>query len=122
MTRVSWLRVAAIFAPIGRFVINGLALVGRVTLFAFRALIRSLLPPYYPGRLGEQLMQIGWLSLPVVGLTAIFTGAALAQQIYTGGSRFNAQSTVPARQNGQSAGSSARRTCRISGSASIGTR
>jgi phospholipid/cholesterol/gamma-HCH transport system permease protein len=96
MTRVSWLRVAAIFAPIGRFVIDGMALVGRVTLFAWRTLLRGLLPPYYPGRLGEQLLQIGWLSLPVVGLTAIFTGAALAQQIYTGGSRFNAQSTVPA--------------------------
>ncbi len=96
MTPGSSLRLAAIFAPIGRFVINGLALVGRVALFAFRALLRSLAPPYYPGRLGEQLMQIGWLSLPVVGLTAIFTGAALAQQIFTGGSRFNAQSTVPA--------------------------
>jgi phospholipid/cholesterol/gamma-HCH transport system permease protein len=96
MTRVSWLRVAAIFAPIGRFVIDGLALVGRVAIFASRALLRSFAPPYYPSRLGEQLMQIGWLSLPVVGLTAIFTGAALAQQIYTGGSRFNAQSTVPA--------------------------
>jgi phospholipid/cholesterol/gamma-HCH transport system permease protein len=32
----------------------------------------------------------------VVGLTAIFTGSALAQQIYTGGSRFDASSTVPA--------------------------
>jgi phospholipid/cholesterol/gamma-HCH transport system permease protein len=96
MTRVSGLRLVAIFAAIGRFVINGMAIVGRVTLFAFRTLLSALLPPYYLGRLGEQLMQIGWLSLPVVGLTAIFTGAALAQQIYTGGSRFNAQSTVPA--------------------------
>ena len=64
MTRVSWLRVTAIFAPVGRFVIDGLALVGRVALFAFRALLRSLAPPYYPSRVGEQLMQIGWLSLP----------------------------------------------------------
>ncbi len=73
-----------------------MAIVGRVTLFAFRTVISVCLPPYYPGRVGEQLIQIGWLSLPVVGLTAIFTGAALAQQIYTGGMRFNAQSTVPA--------------------------
>jgi phospholipid/cholesterol/gamma-HCH transport system permease protein len=41
-------------------------------------------------------MLIGWFSLPVVGLTALFTGAALAQQIYVGGSRLNAQSAVPA--------------------------
>jgi phospholipid/cholesterol/gamma-HCH transport system permease protein len=41
-------------------------------------------------------MQIGWFSLPVVGMTAIFSGAALAQQTFTAGSRFNATSTVPA--------------------------
>ena len=36
-----------------------------------------------------------FLSLPVVGLTTIFTGAALALQIYSGGTRFNAESVVP---------------------------
>ena len=40
-------------------------------------------------------MQIGWLSLPVVGLTALFTGGALALQIFAGGSRFNAEAVVP---------------------------
>lgn len=85
-----------LFAGVGRPVIAGFATVGRVTLFAGKTIGRALRPPYYPSRLGEQLMQIGWYSLPVVALTAIFTGAALAQQIYTGGSRFNAQSTVPA--------------------------
>lgn len=84
------------FAGIGRFVIQGFAVLGRVTRFAGVTLWRALTPPYYPARIGEQLAQIGWFSLPVVGLTAIFTGAALAQQIYTGGSRFNAESTVPA--------------------------
>ncbi|NKX72018.1 ABC transporter permease, partial [Rhodobacteraceae bacterium R_SAG1] len=34
-------------------------------------------------------------SLPVVGLTAIFTGGALALQIYAGGARFNAEAVVP---------------------------
>lgn len=86
----------AFFASIGRLLIAMLASVGRVARFAGMVIGRGLSPPYYPGRLAEQLLQIGWFSLPVVGLTAIFTGAALAQQIYTGGSRFNAQSTVPA--------------------------
>ena len=84
------------FAAIGRAVLVGLARIGRVTMFAGRTIGRALTPPYYPGRFFEQLGYIGWLSLPVVGLTAIFTGAALAQQIYTAGSRFSAQSTVPA--------------------------
>jgi phospholipid/cholesterol/gamma-HCH transport system permease protein len=89
-------RPLLLLASIGAAVIAMLAIVGRVTRFAISAVVRGLTPPYYPGRFLEQLAHIGWLSLPVVGLTALFTGAALAQQIYTGGSRLNAQSTVPA--------------------------
>lgn len=85
-----------LLARIGALTIGLLAALGRVAIFAGRAIISAFAPPYYPSRYLEQIAQIGWFSLPVVGLTAIFTGAALAQQIYTGGSRFNAQSTVPA--------------------------
>ena len=52
-------------------------------------------PPFYPVELGRQLLRIGYFSLPVVGLTALFTGAALALQIYAGGARFNAETVVP---------------------------
>jgi phospholipid/cholesterol/gamma-HCH transport system permease protein len=83
-------------AALGAAAIGLLAVIGRVALFAGRAVGRGLTPPFYPARLADGLLQIGWMSLPVVGLTAIFTGAALAQQIYVGGSRLNAQSTVPA--------------------------
>jgi phospholipid/cholesterol/gamma-HCH transport system permease protein len=83
------------FVAVGRAVIAMFAAIGRVAMFAARTLTRAALPPYYPTRFLEQLVHIGWFSLPVVGLTAIFTGAALAQQIYTAGSRFSAQSTVP---------------------------
>ena len=83
------------FATIGRFVVARLITVGRVAMFAFTTVVRALTPPYYPARFGAQLMEIGWYSLPVVGLTAIFTGSALAQQIYIGGSRYDASSTVP---------------------------
>jgi phospholipid/cholesterol/gamma-HCH transport system permease protein len=84
------------FVAIGQLVVALFAAIGRVAMFALRTIGRALLPPYYPGRFLEQLAYIGWFSLPVVGLTAIFTGAALAQQIYTAGSRFSATSTVPA--------------------------
>src|SRR5207237_6476478 len=84
------------FIAVGRAVIAMFAAIGRVAMFAGRTIARAALPPYYPARFLEQLAHIGWFSLPVVGLTAIFTGAALAQQIYTAGSRFSAQSTVPA--------------------------
>jgi len=88
--------VIAFFASIGRVLIAALSAVGRVTIFAVTALSRAIRPPYYPARIFEQLLQIGWFSLPVVGMTAIFSGAALAQQSFTAGSRFNATMTVPA--------------------------
>jgi phospholipid/cholesterol/gamma-HCH transport system permease protein len=88
--------VIAVFVVIGRPVVYAFAVIGRITLFALTTIRRALTPPYYPLRLLEQMLLIGWYSLPVVALTAAFTGMALAQQIYTGGMRFNAQSTVPA--------------------------
>ena len=87
--------IAALVA-IGAPVLAALASIGRLTRFAVTALSRLLQPPWYPAQLAQQMLVIGWLSLPVVGLTAIFTGSALAQQIFIGGSRFNAASTVPA--------------------------
>jgi phospholipid/cholesterol/gamma-HCH transport system permease protein len=83
------------FTALGQPVLAGLSAIGRVAIFAGRTARLAINPPYYPDRLLTQLVQIGWFSLPVVGLTALFTGAALAQQIYTGGSRLSAQSAVP---------------------------
>ncbi|QMW22331.1 MlaE family ABC transporter permease [Sandaracinobacteroides saxicola] len=88
--------VASFLISLGGFVIGAFALIGRLARFAGLALARAVQPPFYPARLVEQMGLIGWFSLPVVGLTALFTGAALAQQILVGGSRFNASSTVPA--------------------------
>jgi len=68
---------------------------GAVTHFAGKAVWAGVRPPYFSGQLAEQILRIGFLSLPVVGLTALFTGAALALNIYTGGARFNAESFVP---------------------------
>lgn len=81
---------------LGGFVIAAVAAVGRVALFLGATLRRLVTPPWYPAQLAEQMLVIGYFSLPVVGLTALFTGSALAQQIYIGGERFNAASTVPA--------------------------
>ena len=80
---------------IGRNTLSFLAAIGRVTLFALDTLRQLFLPPFYLREFGSSLLQIGWLSLPVVGLTAFFTGGALALQIYSGGARFNAEAVVP---------------------------
>lgn len=68
---------------------------GALALFALDALRAILLPPWHLREFGQQLVRIGYYSLPVVGLTAVFIGAALALNIYTGGARFNAEQFVP---------------------------
>ena len=80
---------------LGRAVLLALAAIGRITRFALGAASHILRPPFYPREFGHALMNVGWLSLPVVGLTAIFTGGALALQIYAGGARFSAETVVP---------------------------
>ncbi|MEL7212529.1 MAG: ABC transporter permease [Pseudomonadota bacterium] len=87
--------VVRLIAALGGAVLGMLAAVGRVTLFAAQTISHLLRPPFYFKEFGQALLTIGYFSLPVVGLTAIFTGAALALQIYEGGSRFNAESVVP---------------------------
>jgi len=89
------IRVFAPVATVGRSTLAMLAAIGRVAIFAAHAVSHLLRPPFYPRELAHQLLHIGWLSLPVVGLTALFTGGALALQIYAGGSRFDAQAVVP---------------------------
>ncbi len=87
--------LTAPLAALGRQVLSMLAMIGRVALFAVETVTHLFRPPFYWREFLHSLIQIGWLSLPVVGLTALFTGGALALQIYAGGSRFNAESVVP---------------------------
>lgn len=88
-------RLLAPIAGLGRIIFGLLAAIGRISIFAGSAISHIVRPPYYPREFLIALMNIGWFSLPVVGLTAIFTGAALALQIYAGGQRFSAESVVP---------------------------
>ncbi|MCB1399999.1 MAG: ABC transporter permease [Rhodobacteraceae bacterium] len=87
--------LATPLAHLGRTVLGGLAATGRFALFCLDTLAHVLRPPFYLREFLYACLQIGWLSLPVVGLTAVFTGAALALQIYAGGARFSAESVVP---------------------------
>ncbi len=83
-----------VLAPIGRVFLAFLATAGRLMLFTLRAVSHCVRPPFYPRLIGKQMIEIGYYSLPVVGLTAIFTGMVLALQSYTGFSRFNAESAI----------------------------
>src|SRR5579872_4534302 len=82
-------------ATIGRAVMAVLAHIGSLALFTARALAALFSPPVYTRLILGQMLSIGYYSLPVVGLTAFFTGGVLALQIYLGGNRFGAEAIVP---------------------------
>jgi phospholipid/cholesterol/gamma-HCH transport system permease protein len=82
-------------AAVGRGTLGAFDVVGSLTMFAVQAVVSGLRGPIYLRQLGRQMLEIGYYSLPVVGLTAIFTGMVLALQSYTGFSRFEASSAVP---------------------------
>jgi len=79
---------------IGRTFLSFLGSIGRMNLFLVQALTQAIRPPYYSRQILRQFFEIGYLSLPVVGLTAFFTGMVLALQSYTGFSRFNAENAI----------------------------
>jgi len=81
-------------AAFGRGVIGACRVAGALALFAADGLSHLLRPPFYWRMFGRALLEIGYFSLPVVALTAIFTGMVLALQSYTGFSRFSAEGAV----------------------------
>ncbi len=83
-----------LLAPIGRVFLAFLAAIGRITIFTAKALSHCVRPPFYLRLIGQQMILIGYFSLPVVALTAIFTGMVLALQSYDSFARFNAESAI----------------------------
>tara|TARA_A100001234_G_C12585032_1_gene367876 strand:- start:176 stop:976 length:801 start_codon:yes stop_codon:yes gene_type:complete len=80
---------------VGKNTLNFIFTIGSVFSFLSFALSHAFFPPFYIKEYLKQIIRVGWASLPVVGLTAFFTGGALALQIYSGGTRLNAESAVP---------------------------
>ena len=66
--------------------------IGAFSIFVFQTVSSLVRPPIYLNSLFRQFVSIGFYSLPVVAMTAFFSGAVLALQSYTGFSRFSAES------------------------------
>jgi len=81
-------------ALVGAVVLGAVAYIGELGLFALNGVSHVFRPPYYPRLVGKAFMEIGFYSLPMVALTALFTGMVLALQSYTGFSRFGAESAI----------------------------
>ncbi len=81
-------------AIIGRFVFDTCRRAGAVSIFAASGLSHIVRPPFYGRMFLRAFVEFAFFSLPVVALTAIFSGMVIALQSFTGFSRFNAESAV----------------------------
>ncbi len=79
---------------VGEKTLNFFASVGRLVEFMALSIYHVFVPPYFWKNIGKQMLSIGYYSLPVVGMTTLFTGMVLALQSYTGFTRFNAESAI----------------------------
>jgi phospholipid/cholesterol/gamma-HCH transport system permease protein len=79
---------------LGHHLLKGLQSIGALVFFVIESVRHVFTPPLYPRLILRQFIDIGYYSLPVVGMTAIFTGMVLALQSYTGFTRFNAESAI----------------------------
>lgn len=79
---------------LGSYTKKQIAKIGDIVIFAVNGVLNCFSTPFYSRLILIQILRCGYFSLPVVGLTAIFSGAVLALQSYSGFSRFNAESTI----------------------------
>jgi phospholipid/cholesterol/gamma-HCH transport system permease protein len=82
------------FAFVGRMVLDLFQTIGSVAVFAAMGLSHAMRPPFFWRNYVRHFIEIGYLSLPVVALTTLFSGMVLALQSYSGFSRFSAEGAV----------------------------
>ena len=78
----------------GNKFLDFVANIGHFFIFFISAISWMLKPPWYLKKIFHQILDIGYFSLPVVGLTTFFSGMVLALQTYNGFAEFNSESTV----------------------------
>ena len=81
-------------ALLGRALLGACRVTGQLALFALEGMSHLFRPPFYGRMFLRAFVEIGYFSLPVVALTAVFTGMVLALQSSTGFARFSAESAV----------------------------
>ena len=89
------MNIIALLQIIGKLFINFLSATGSIFLFLCKSIWAGIRPPYYWKQILLQAIQIGYFSLPVVGMTALFTGMAMTLQCYAGFSNFTAEGAIP---------------------------
>ncbi len=86
--------MSKIIEILGRSVMRFAENLGNILILFVLTLKQLFVPPYEVRNTFKQMLEIGVRSLPVVLITAIFTGMVFALQTYTGFKRFGAEAFV----------------------------
>jgi phospholipid/cholesterol/gamma-HCH transport system permease protein len=79
---------------LGRLILTFLGAIGSVVLFGLSGLSHIVRPPFYGRLFWRSFIDFAYFSLPVVAMTAIFSGMVIALQSYTGFARYGATSAI----------------------------
>ncbi|QEO16614.1 MlaE family ABC transporter permease [Acetobacter vaccinii] len=86
--------VLDLIAGIGRATLSLIRAAGALTLFALVGLSHIVRPPFHARVFWDSFLETGFFSLPVVALTALFSGGVIALQSYTGFAQYHAQGAI----------------------------
>ncbi len=79
---------------IGKLIFIFTGTIGKIILFLLHSFFWSFKTPFYLKQTFKQILDIGFYSLPVVGLTTFFSGMVLALQTFSGFENLNSESTI----------------------------
>ncbi len=90
----SMYKILRLINLLGRITLRFFEDIGKIILFFFMSFYWLFKKPFYPKQFFSHILDIGFYSLPVVGLTTFFSGMVLALQTYSGFDNFNDESTI----------------------------
>lgn len=88
-------KIIDFLASLGKSIVNFYKNLFKAIINFISTILAIFTPPYYPKAIYEQLLVIGVSSIPIVALTALFSGSVLALQSYVGFSRMSNIDSIP---------------------------
>ena len=94
MLKKLYTKLLKFISSIGRLMLTFFENFGKLSLFFFLCFFWLFKKPFYLKQFFSHIVDIGFYSLPVVGLTTFFSGMVLALQTYSGFDNFNDETTI----------------------------
>ena len=83
-----------VIATLGKYSLATVQEIGKISMFSARGFKSCFAPPFYFREIWRHMVVVGFYSLPIVALTALFAGMTIALQTYVGFTRFNAEGAI----------------------------